>query len=169
MILIEFLFAPTVPSEPRPQKTHWTVPVLLDGERGIIVQAGMRDIVRDTDCEVVFRLCLAHFVKHAFDHGWRKLFRAQPITSADDPWTKRARPIGLVRLRARPQPHQGRVALRRYPVLWCDPARQSSWCSVGAPVRRRDRKRSEEMDGEHADLLALSNQILDRFLDGFRP
>ena len=55
MILIEFLLAPTVPSEPRPQKLAGDdscgrrVGLLVDREREI------RHIVHDADCEVVLR------------------------------------------------------------------------------------------------------------------
>ncbi len=53
MILIEFLLAPTVPSEPRPQKTAPHDFVRLDVEVGIEVEAGVGHVVDDADGEVI--------------------------------------------------------------------------------------------------------------------
>ena len=53
MILMEFLFAPTVPSEPRPKKTQRTVFSLAMEKHSSYGQAGVGDIVIDTDGEMV--------------------------------------------------------------------------------------------------------------------
>ena len=56
MILMEFLFAPTVPSEPRPQNLQLIVPSGVGQKRRAHGQGQVRHIVHDADGEVVLRL-----------------------------------------------------------------------------------------------------------------
>ena len=58
MILMEFLLAPTVPSEPRPKNMQRTVSSGSMREGRIVRQAGVRDVVVDADREVVLGLRL---------------------------------------------------------------------------------------------------------------
>ena len=55
MILIEFLFAPTVPSAPRPKNTARTDSGRLDLERLVDLQRQPGDVVDDADREVALR------------------------------------------------------------------------------------------------------------------
>jgi hypothetical protein len=63
MILIEFLFAPTVPSAPRPKNIARTTE---SGSimKGVDIEARVRDIVVDADGEMVLRLRLGELVEH---------------------------------------------------------------------------------------------------------
>ena len=62
MILMEFLFAPTVPSPPRPQNLHSMVPsaaVLGVSSRDFSVEGEVGHVVHDADGELALRLVLA--------------------------------------------------------------------------------------------------------------
>jgi hypothetical protein len=67
MILMEFLFAPTVPSEPKPKNTARVTP----------------DVVGDADGEPAFGRVLGQFVEDGPDHGRVELLGRQTVASAD--------------------------------------------------------------------------------------
>ena len=67
MILMVFLLAPTVPSDPRPQKIARTTSGPSMSKR-VVRQAGVRDIVLDADGEVVLGLFAGKVVEDALDH-----------------------------------------------------------------------------------------------------
>ena len=84
MILIEFLFAPTVPSEPRPKNTQLT---RLSGsimKEVIDIEAGVGNIIVDADGEMILGFGFLQFIQHGFDHGWSEFLGGKTIAAADD-------------------------------------------------------------------------------------
>ena len=57
--------------------------VRLDGELGIVVDAGVRDVVIDPNREVILRPLSEEMVEQAFDHRRREFLRRQPVATAD--------------------------------------------------------------------------------------
>ena len=63
MILMEFLFAPTVPSPPRPQNLHSMVPAAaVLGADGVLGQGQVGDVVDDADGEARLGIVLGQLV-----------------------------------------------------------------------------------------------------------
>src|SRR4051812_48654582 len=56
----------------------------FDGERRVVVDAEVRDVVDDAGREVAARPFTLKLVEHAFRHRRRELFRREPETAADD-------------------------------------------------------------------------------------
>ena len=54
------------------------------GVVGIVVQAGVGDVVLDADGEVVLGVGLEQFVVDALDHGGGEFLGGEPVASADD-------------------------------------------------------------------------------------
>ena len=84
MILIEFLFAPTVPSEPRPQKTRADYVIGLDVEIGIEVNARVRDVVDDAEEKWFFGLVAWTARRRRLDHRRREFLGGKAVATADD-------------------------------------------------------------------------------------
>ncbi len=71
---MEFLLAPTVPSEPSPQNTArvtFSGSMSKSASKG---QAGMRQVIIDTYRKMIFRALIIQLIKDTFNHGWRKFF-----------------------------------------------------------------------------------------------
>ncbi len=68
MILMVFLFAPTVPSQPRPQNLQLIVPS-VGQKRRAHGQGQVRHVVVDADGEVILRLVEQEVVEHRHDLG----------------------------------------------------------------------------------------------------
>ena len=79
-----FLFAPTVPSEPRPKKTARTVPAWLHLQRRVIRQAGPGHVVVDADGEPAPGPACRQFREDAGHHAGGELLGGQAIPAADD-------------------------------------------------------------------------------------
>ena len=84
MILIEFLFAPTVPSAPSPKKTARMVSAGFDVEGGIESKRRVSDVVHDSNSEVIPGIGLREFFENGFDHCRRELLRRQTVPARDD-------------------------------------------------------------------------------------
>jgi hypothetical protein len=160
MILTEFLFAPTVPSEPRPKKTALLTSGRLDVELAHR-QRQARHVVGDPDGERVRRVVGAQRRDHRLHHGGGELLRREPVAAADHvgarageespapPLVQRGQDVEVQRL-------AGGARLLRA-VEDGDPA--------GARGQRRqevlDRERAEEANLHHSDALAARGQPLD--------
>ena len=83
MILIEFLLAPTVPSEPRPQKMQLMVSLFSMDEILVDRQRALGDVVVDAHGEVV-EAGAVQVVEDRLDHGRGELLGAEAVAAADD-------------------------------------------------------------------------------------
>ena len=57
---------------------------VFDLKGGVVIQAGMADIIVDADGEVVLGFGLAQLIEDALDHGRGELFGSQAVAPADD-------------------------------------------------------------------------------------
>ena len=85
MILMEFLFAPTVPSPPRPQNLHSMVPsAAVFGAVLVLGQGEVRHVVDDADGELTLGLRLGKLVVNSEHGSGRGVLGAETVAAADD-------------------------------------------------------------------------------------
>ena len=93
-------------------------------EGGIVVQAGVGDIVLDADGEVVLRLRLLQLIEDALHHGRREFFGRQAIPSADHARALRKWRGAEQRFAERGHHIQVERFAERCPAPWCGRARR---------------------------------------------
>ena len=119
IILMEFLFAPTVPSPPRPQNLHSMVPSAAVFGRFLLLQRQVGNVVVDADGEAVLRLSLVQLLINGEDAGRGGVLGAQTIAAADDGRFASS----LAALRYTTSRYRGSAVER--PALWCGPEQRS--------------------------------------------
>ncbi len=84
MILMEFLFAPTVPSPPRPQNLHSMVPSAAVFGQFLSSGRRVRHVIDDADGELTLGLRLGKLGVNSEHGSGRGVLGAETVTAADD-------------------------------------------------------------------------------------
>ena len=129
----------------------------------------MGDVVVDADGEVVLRRGLRQLVEDARHHRRRELFRRQSVAAADDLGESRHRRLAGGEAFGQRGDH---VLVERL----ADGAGLLGAVEDGDALHRLraalqemlERERPHQADFQHADLLALRGEVVDRLVDGFR-
>ena len=107
-----FLFAPTVPSEPRPKNTARTVSggsMSSEASYGRLVRG---DVVVDPDREPPLGPLARQLLEHAGDHRRRELLRRQAVATADHARHRLALAVGVGLAQRREHVEEQRLAER---------------------------------------------------------
>ena len=84
MILMEFLFAPTVPSPPSPQNLQEIVPLGAVSGAVFSSREWAGHVIDDADGEAVLRRVLREIFINCKNGGRRSILRTESISAADD-------------------------------------------------------------------------------------
>ena len=132
----------------------------LDGETIIVVEAGVGDVIVDAEGEVVLRFGLSEVVIHGLDHRRGEFLGGKPVPAAD----------GLDVRAAFLEKGVHAIQIERLAIC-------AGFLGAIEHRHRLDRlgqgihepgdvKRAEQADLQHADLLPLGDQVINRLMDG---